>query len=85
MKLGEYQAASDSFERALEMARRQQDTQAEQAIQKALEEVNDRIVRGEQGDEDKDEDETGEQLTGPRKLQSICCLSFIVCHFAEQV
>ena len=42
------------------MARRQQDTQAEQAIQKALEEVNDKIVRGEQGDEDKDEDETGE-------------------------
>ena len=42
------------------MARRQQDTQAEQAIQKALEEVNDKIVRGEQGDEDRDEDETGE-------------------------
>ena len=59
VKLGEYQAASDSFERSLEMARRQHDVQAEQAIQKALEEVNDKIVRGEHVDADKDEDETG--------------------------
>ena len=41
------------------MARRQHDAAAEQAIQKALEEVNEKIVRGEQGDEDKDEEEIG--------------------------
>ena len=56
VKMCEYQAASDSFERSLEMARRQHDAAAEKAIQKALEEVNEKIVRGERGDEDKDEE-----------------------------
>lgn len=60
VKLGDYQAASDSFERSLEMARRQNDTAAELAIHKALEEVNEKIVRGEQADEDKEEVEIGE-------------------------
>lgn len=46
VKLGDYQAAAESFEKSLELARRQRDDAAEQAITKALDEVNDKIVRG---------------------------------------
>ena len=46
VKLGELQEALDSFEKALEMAKGQNDTAAEAAIKKALEDVNNRIVRG---------------------------------------
>ncbi|XP_071101077.1 outer dynein arm-docking complex subunit 4-like [Haliotis cracherodii] len=57
VKCNEFQAAADSFERALEMAEAQQDSAAEQAIKKALEDVNDKIVRGVKDEPDEDADE----------------------------
>ncbi|XP_053386102.1 outer dynein arm-docking complex subunit 4-like isoform X4 [Mercenaria mercenaria] len=56
VKLCDYQSAADSFEKALELARQQKDEAAEQAINKALDEVNEKIVRGvKEGDGDEDE------------------------------
>ena len=53
VKLGDYQAAADSFEKSLELARRQNDTAAEDAIRRALNEVNEKIVKGvKEGDGD---------------------------------
>ena len=46
MKCGELEASIDTFEKALDMARLQGDKQAENAIKKALDEVNKKIVRG---------------------------------------
>ena len=46
VKCGDYQEALDSFEKALDMARLQNDKQAESAIKKALEDVNKKIVKG---------------------------------------
>ncbi|GFS07544.1 tetratricopeptide repeat protein 25 [Elysia marginata] len=57
VKCGEYDAASDSFTQALELAEDQDDKAAQTAIKKALEEVNERIVKGGQGeDDDKSQD-----------------------------
>ncbi|XP_070570632.1 outer dynein arm-docking complex subunit 4-like isoform X4 [Ptychodera flava] len=60
VKLGDLQAAIDSFERSLEMAKLQGDEAAEQAIVKAIEDVNDKIVKGikegEEGEEKGDEE-----------------------------
>ncbi|XP_064646279.1 outer dynein arm-docking complex subunit 4-like isoform X2 [Lineus longissimus] len=58
VKLGELEAACDSFERSLEMARLQGDEPAERAIKKALEDVNRKIVedareRGKDSDQDR--------------------------------
>lgn len=52
VKCGEYDAASDSFTQALELAEEQEDKAAQAAIKKALEEVNERIVKGGQGEDD---------------------------------
>ena len=53
VKLGDFQAAADSFEKSLELARRQNDTAAEDAIRRALNEVNEKIVKGvKEGDGD---------------------------------
>ncbi|XP_046581289.1 outer dynein arm-docking complex subunit 4-like isoform X2 [Haliotis rubra] len=57
VKCNELQAAADSFERALEMAEAQQDSAAEQAIKKALEDVNDKIVRGVKDEPEEDADD----------------------------
>jgi len=46
VKLGQYENAASSFEKSLELAKRQNDTAAEDAITKALEEVNNKIVQG---------------------------------------
>lgn len=43
-KKEEYQSAVDSFERALDFAKLQEDDEAENAIKKALKEVNDKIA-----------------------------------------
>ena len=57
VKLGELQEALDSFEKSLDMAKVQGDTAAEAAIKKALEDVNNRIVRGvQEGDEEEERD-----------------------------
>ncbi|XP_070570630.1 outer dynein arm-docking complex subunit 4-like isoform X2 [Ptychodera flava] len=64
VKLGDLQAAIDSFERSLEMAKLQGDEAAEQAIVKAIEDVNDKIVKGiKEGDDDekKEVDEAEER------------------------
>ncbi|GFO25847.1 tetratricopeptide repeat protein 25 [Plakobranchus ocellatus] len=57
VKCGEYDAASDSFTQALELAEDQDDKAAQTAIKKALEEVNERIVKGGQGEEDDDQNQ----------------------------
>jgi hypothetical protein len=44
VKSKDYQAAVDSFEKALEMSKAQGDKAAEQAIRKAIEDVNKKIV-----------------------------------------
>lgn len=44
VKKDAYEAAVDSFERALEFAKLQEDDDAERAIKKALKEVNDKIA-----------------------------------------
>ena len=45
MKLNDLQAADGSFKVALDMAKAQRDTAAEQAIKKALDDVNSKIVQ----------------------------------------
>jgi len=45
-KDGDYQDAIDSFERALDFAKLQEDKAAERAIQRALKDINDTIARG---------------------------------------
>ncbi|XP_053386107.1 outer dynein arm-docking complex subunit 4-like isoform X9 [Mercenaria mercenaria] len=63
VKLCDYQSAADSFEKALELARQQKDEAAEQAINKALDEVNEKIVRGvKEGDGDEDEAQQEDQV-----------------------
>ncbi|XP_077997219.1 outer dynein arm-docking complex subunit 4-like isoform X2 [Glandiceps talaboti] len=53
VKLNDLQAAIDAFERSLEMAKLQEDKAAEDAITKAIEETNERIVQGiKEGDEE---------------------------------
>ena len=49
VKLENYQAAIDSFEKALEMAKAQKDRSAESAIRKAIDEVNRTIKKKERG------------------------------------
>ncbi|CAG2225688.1 TTC25 [Mytilus edulis] len=63
VKNGELQAAASSFEESLQIAKDLEDNVAEQAIKKALDEVNGKIVRGE-GDEDEDTDQKTEQRPG---------------------
>ncbi|XP_060553247.1 outer dynein arm-docking complex subunit 4-like isoform X7 [Ruditapes philippinarum] len=70
VKLGDYQSAADSFEKSLELARQQKDEAAEQAITKALDEVNDKIVRGvkeEEGEEEPQPQEREEEPEEPKK------------------
>ena len=45
VKLGSYQDALDHFQRSLDMAKLQEDSLAESAIKKAIEDVNQRIVK----------------------------------------
>ncbi|CAH1788639.1 unnamed protein product [Owenia fusiformis] len=52
VKLGDLQNAVDSFETALDMAKVQGDSAAESAIKKALQDANDRIVRGVKDDDE---------------------------------
>lgn len=54
VKSGDYQAAVDSFEKSLDMARAQGDAEAEKAIKKALQDVNDKIVHGLRGEDGSD-------------------------------
>lgn len=58
VKLNDLQAALDSFEKALEMAKVQDDRAAEKAIKKAIEDVNSKIVKGMK---DKGEDDENAQ------------------------
>ena len=44
-KKGELEASVDSFERALDFAKLQEDREAEKAIKKALRDVNERIAK----------------------------------------
>ncbi|XP_067687289.1 outer dynein arm-docking complex subunit 4-like isoform X2 [Haliotis asinina] len=72
VKCNELQAAADSFERALEMAEAQQDSAAEQAIKKALEDVNAKIVKGVQDEPEEDANDkqmknSQEEKTGENK------------------
>ncbi|XP_052813789.1 outer dynein arm-docking complex subunit 4-like isoform X4 [Mya arenaria] len=72
VKLGQYENAASSFEKSLELARRQNDTAAEDAITKALEEVNNKIVQGvkdDDGVQDRYDDdfETGQKSASPRE------------------
>ena len=60
VKLHELQAALDSFERALDMAKVQGDEAAEAAIKKAIDDVNAKIVRDIKEDKD---DKAGECVT----------------------
>ncbi|XP_071148645.1 outer dynein arm-docking complex subunit 4-like isoform X11 [Mytilus edulis] len=64
VKNGELQAAASSFEESLQIAKDLEDNVAEQAIKKALDEVNGKIVRGEGDDEDEDTDKKTEQRPG---------------------
>ncbi|VDI22715.1 Hypothetical predicted protein [Mytilus galloprovincialis] len=64
VKNGELQAAASSFEESLQIAKDLEDNVAEQAIKKALDEVNGKIVRGEGDDEDEDTDKKIEQRPG---------------------
>ncbi|XP_012939492.1 tetratricopeptide repeat protein 25 isoform X4 [Aplysia californica] len=57
VKCGELEAASETFTRALELAEDQEDRSAESAIKKALEEVNDRLVKGGQEDDEQDKED----------------------------
>ncbi|XP_002739664.1 outer dynein arm-docking complex subunit 4-like [Saccoglossus kowalevskii] len=71
VKLGDLQAAIDSFERSLEMAKLQGDEAAQQAITKAIEDVNNKIVEGiKEGDEDenKEVDESEEHQEDEEKV-----------------
>ncbi|KAL5006143.1 hypothetical protein ScPMuIL_017301 [Solemya velum] len=63
VKLGDLQAAADSFEKSLVMAKEQSDTAAEQAIQRALSDVNDKIVQGVKDGDDKDEEDAQKRTT----------------------
>lgn len=58
VKLGNYGAATDAFYRSLDMARLQNDQAAEQAIQRALEEINKKIVAESKTEPSKREEET---------------------------
>lgn len=55
VKLGQHENAASSFEKALELARHQNDSAAEDAISKALEEINNKIVQGVKADGDEGE------------------------------
>ncbi len=59
VKCGDLQAALDSFEKSLDMAKLQGDELAESAIKKAIADVNKKIVRGvkESGEQDDEEEE----------------------------
>ncbi|XP_052079857.1 outer dynein arm-docking complex subunit 4-like isoform X9 [Mytilus californianus] len=63
VKNGELQAAASSFEESLQIAKDLEDNVAEQAIKKALDEVNGKIVRGE-GDDEEEPDPKTEQRPG---------------------
>lgn len=67
MKNGDLQAAASSFEESLEIAKALGDNVAEQAIRKALDEVNEKIVRGE-GDDEEEEEEQRPSSTGTAKI-----------------
>ncbi|BFZ01390.1 hypothetical protein BsWGS_04429 [Bradybaena similaris] len=54
-KCGEYEAASTSFQQALDLAQDQNDKAAQNAIKKALEEVNNRLRNGSRLDEREDD------------------------------
>ena len=64
MKNDELQAAASSFEESLEIAKALGDNVAEQAIRKALDEVNEKIVRGEGDDEEEVEQRPSTAGTG---------------------
>ncbi|XP_055874374.1 outer dynein arm-docking complex subunit 4-like isoform X1 [Biomphalaria glabrata] len=62
VKCEELEAASDSFTLALELAEQQNDKAAQNAIKKALQDVNDKIVeRDGQGDSEEDQQKTSEE------------------------
>jgi len=60
VKLGDLQAALEAFEKSLEMAKLQEDKKAENAIKKAIKEVNQKIVKSMKDGEKKDGDDKGE-------------------------
>ena len=60
VKIGDLQSALGSFEKALDMAQVQGDKAAETAIKRAVEDVNNKIVKGIKG-EDGDEEEEQEE------------------------
>ncbi|XP_052237350.1 outer dynein arm-docking complex subunit 4-like [Dreissena polymorpha] len=74
VKLGQNENAASSFEKALELARHQNDSAAEDAISKALEEINNKIVQGVKADGDEgtyDEDfETERRSPSPKPKQA---------------
>lgn len=65
VKLGELEAASETFTKALDLAEDQNDTSAQTAIKKALEEVNERIVQGGNAEEDGDGQQTQKEEPAP--------------------
>ena len=66
VKNGELQAAASSFEESLEIAKALGDNVAEHAIRKALDEVNQKIVRGE--DDDEEDEEQRPSTAGSAKI-----------------
>lgn len=61
VKCNDLQSAVDSFERGLELAEELKDKSAQAAIKRALEEVNGRIVQGEQDDTENQDDDDGQR------------------------
>ncbi|KAJ8320840.1 hypothetical protein KUTeg_002427 [Tegillarca granosa] len=71
VKCGDLQAAAESFERSLDMAKKTNDSAAENAIKRALEEVNDKIVRGvKDGDEQEEDRASNKSREGRESRQS---------------
>ena len=60
MKLGDYTAALDYFEKSLDMAKVQNDKMAEKAIKHAMEDANRKIVKAIKDGSKDDKDEDGD-------------------------
>lgn len=77
MKLGDYSAALDYFEKSLEMAKLQNDKMAEKAIKHAISDANSKITKALKGEDDEDDkkstrtDKSGSDK-GWCKMFSIC-------------
>ena len=67
MRTKEYQAAVDSFDKALEMAKVQGDKAAESAIRKAIEDVNKKIVQSIK--EGENEEQQGQEVDGAEEQE----------------